>query len=61
MKILSLEVKNIRRIKYIKIDPKGKSVVVIGLNGTDKRAIVDAVSFLYTGQHLLQEQEEGKN
>jgi len=49
MKILSLEIKNIRGIKYIKIEPKGDNVVIFGPNGTGKSAIVDAVDFLLTG------------
>ncbi|MEM2112312.1 MAG: AAA family ATPase [Candidatus Bathyarchaeia archaeon] len=50
MKILSLEVKNIRGIKYIKINPEGKNIVVYGPNGTGKSAIVDAIDFLFTGK-----------
>lgn len=50
MKILSLEIKNIRGIKYIKIEPKGDNVVVFGPNGTGKSAIVDAIDFLLTGE-----------
>lgn len=50
MKILKLEVKNIRGIKYIKIEPKGQNVVVFGPNGTGKSAIVDAIDFLFTGR-----------
>jgi|SRR3972149_8087396 len=50
MKILSLEVKNIRGIKYIKIKPEGKSIVIFGPNGTGKSAIVDAIDFLMTGK-----------
>lgn len=50
MKILSLEVRNIRGIKYIKVEPEGQNVVVFGPNGTGKSAIVDAVDFLLTGR-----------
>jgi len=50
MKLLSLEVKNIRGIKYIKIKPDGKNIVIFGPNGTGKSAIVDAVDFLMTGK-----------
>lgn len=50
MKILSLEVKNIRGIKYIEIEPQGKSIVVFGPNGVGKSAIVDAVDFLLSGK-----------
>lgn len=46
MKINELEIKNIRGIKYIKLAPEGKNVVVFGPNGTGKSAIVDAIDFL---------------
>lgn len=50
MKILELEIKNIRGIKHINIKPEGKSVVIFGPNGTGKSAIVDAVDFLFSGR-----------
>jgi len=50
MKILSLEIKNIRGIKYIRIEPQGENVVVFGPNGAGKSAIVDAIDFLLTGE-----------
>lgn len=50
MKIQNLEVKNIRGIKYIKINPEGMNLVVFGPNGTGKSAIVDAIDFLLTGE-----------
>jgi len=50
MKISSLEIKNIRGIKYIKIEPKGDNVVFFGPNGTGKSAVVDAIDFLLTGE-----------
>ena len=50
MKVLNLEVKNIRGIKHIKIGPQGQNLVVFGPNGTGKSAIVDAIDFLLTGR-----------
>ncbi|MCX5693880.1 MAG: AAA family ATPase [Candidatus Omnitrophica bacterium] len=50
MKIVELEVKNIRGIKQIIIKPDGKNVVVYGPNGTGKSAVVDAVDFLLCGK-----------
>ncbi len=50
MRILNLEIKNIRGIKNISIEPKGKNIIVFGPNGTGKSAIVDAVDFLLTGK-----------
>lgn len=49
MKILELNIKNIRGIKSIKIAPQGECVVVFGPNGTGKSAIVDSIDFLLTG------------
>lgn len=50
MRILSLEVQNIRGIKSINLSPAGQNVVVYGPNGTGKSAIVDAIDFLLTGK-----------
>lgn len=49
MKILNLEVKNIRGIRNLQISPNGESLVVFGQNGTGKSAVVDAIDFLLTG------------
>jgi predicted ATP-binding protein involved in virulence len=50
MKIVELEIKNIRGIKQILIKPEGKNLVVYGPNGTGKSAVVDAVDFLLCGK-----------
>jgi recombinational DNA repair ATPase RecF len=50
MRILSLDIRNIRGIKSITINPNGQNVVVYGPNGTGKSAIVDAIDFLLTGK-----------
>lgn len=50
MKLLELEIKNIRGIKSINITPQGENVVVFGPNGTGKSAIVDSIDFLLTGK-----------
>ena len=50
MRILTLEVTNIRGIKNINLSPNGQNVVVYGPNGTGKSAIVDAIDFLLTGK-----------
>lgn len=50
MKILELEIENIRGIRnLLKIDPEGNNVVVHGPNGTGKSGVVDAIDFLFTG------------
>jgi len=50
MKIMNLEIKNIRGIKTIKIQPEGHNVVIFGPNGAGKSALVDAIDFLFTGK-----------
>ncbi|MBA7577689.1 DNA replication and repair protein RecF [subsurface metagenome] len=50
MKILKLEIKNIRGIPDFKIEPKGKSFVIYGPNGSGKSAVIDALDFLLTGK-----------
>lgn len=49
MKILELDIKNIRGIKTFHYVLEGKNTVVFGPNGTGKSAIVDAVDFLLSG------------
>ena len=50
MKIVEINIKNIRGIKQIDLVPGGKNIVVFGPNGTGKSAIVDSVDFLLSGK-----------
>jgi recombinational DNA repair ATPase RecF len=50
MKILELEIKNIRGIKDLTLSPNGKTIVVWGPNGTGKSGVIDSVDFLLTGK-----------
>jgi len=50
MKILKLEIKNIRGIPDFTIEPNGKSFVIYGPNGSGKSAVIDALDFLLTGK-----------
>lgn len=50
MKILSLNIQNIRGIKEAALAPDGKNFVIWGPNGSGKSAVVDAIDFLLTGQ-----------
>ncbi|MBN2350730.1 MAG: AAA family ATPase [Bacteroidales bacterium] len=50
MKILKLEIKNIRGIPDFNIEPEGKSLVIYGPNGSGKSAVIDALDFLLTGK-----------
>lgn len=50
MKILELEMENVRGIRNkIPLTPEGDNVVIQGPNGTGKSAVVDAIDFLFTG------------
>lgn len=49
MKIKSIEIKNIRGIRELKLIPNGSNVVIWGPNGSGKSAVVDAIDFLMTG------------
>ena len=50
MKILKLEIKHIRGIPDLTIEPNGKSFVIYGPNGSGKSAVIDALDFLLTGK-----------
>ncbi len=50
MKIHSLEIKNIRGIPDLRIEPSKKSLVIYGPNGSGKSAVIDAIDFLLTGR-----------
>lgn len=50
MKILKLEIKNVRGIPDLIIEPKGKSFVIYGPNGSGKSAVIDSLDFLLTGK-----------
>lgn len=50
MKIIELEIKNVRGVKDIILRPDKRNFVVWGTNGSGKSAIVDAIDFLLTGQ-----------
>ena len=50
MKLLELEIHNMRGIRHVALIPNGKNFVVWGPNGSGKSAVVDAVDFLLTGR-----------
>jgi len=50
MRVLELEIRQVRGIPDLHIKPSGKSLVVFGPNGSGKSAIVDALDFLLTGR-----------
>ena len=50
MRVLELEIHNVRGIPYLSLKPSGKNFVVWGPNGSGKSAVVDAIDFLLTGR-----------
>jgi len=50
MKVIELEINNVRGICHLPLKPNGKNFVVWGPNGSGKSAVVDAIDFLLTGK-----------
>jgi len=50
VRLIELEVNNVRGIRHLIIKPDGGNVVIWGSNGSGKSAVVDAVDFLLTGR-----------
>ncbi|MFC1731586.1 AAA family ATPase [candidate division KSB1 bacterium] len=50
MRLLELEIHNVRGIRNLVIKPKGKNFLIWGPNGSGKSGIVDAIDFLLTGR-----------
>ncbi|MCX6827734.1 MAG: AAA family ATPase [candidate division Zixibacteria bacterium] len=50
MKLMELEIWNVRGIPYLKLTPNGKNLLIWGPNGCGKSAVVDAIDFLLTGR-----------
>ena len=49
MKLIELEINNIRGIKKLTLTPNGENLLVWGPNGSGKSGVVDAIDFLLTG------------
>lgn len=50
MKIIELQIRNIRGIRSLDMTPSGQNIVIWGPNGAGKSAVVDAIDFLLTGR-----------
>lgn len=50
MKIVELEIKEVRGLRHLQIQPDTKNLVIVGANGSGKSGIVDAIDFLLTGR-----------
>jgi energy-coupling factor transporter ATP-binding protein EcfA2 len=49
MRILELEIRQIRGIRELTVHPDGSNIVIWGPNGAGKSGVIDAVDFLLTG------------
>ncbi len=49
MKIIELEIRNVRGIVHLKLEQGEKNFVVYGPNGSGKSTVVDSIDFLLTG------------
>ena len=50
MRILDLEICNIRGVRHLRLHPAGETTVLLGPNGSGKSTIIDALDFLLTGR-----------
>lgn len=50
MRLIELEIHNVRGIPHLPLKPDGKNFVIWGPNGSGKSAVVDAIDFLLTGR-----------
>jgi len=50
MRLIELEIHNVRGILQLTLKPDGKNLVIWGPNGSGKSAVVDAIDFLLTGR-----------
>jgi len=49
MKIVELEIQNMKRIRAVQIRPQGNVVTLTGANGAGKSSILDAIASVFTG------------
>lgn len=52
--ILSLEAENVKRLRAVKIEPKGRMVPIGGRNGQGKTSILDAIWWALAGTKHIQ-------
>lgn len=50
MKLLELEVRNVRGLLDLSLNLDGENVVIWGPNGSGKSCVIDAIDFLFTGR-----------
>uniref|UniRef100_A0A6H1ZFW2 Putative ATPase domain containing protein n=1 Tax=viral metagenome TaxID=1070528 RepID=A0A6H1ZFW2_9ZZZZ len=50
MKIISLEVQNVKRIKAVRIEPDGNLIIIGGDNGQGKTSVLDSITYALAGK-----------
>lgn len=50
MRLLEIEIQNVRGIRHLALKPNGDNFLVYGPNGCGKSAVVDSIDFLLTGR-----------
>lgn len=50
MKIISLEVQNVKRIKAVRIEPDGNLIIIGGDNGQGKTSVLDSIKYAMGGK-----------
>ncbi len=50
MRVLELEIQNVRGVRELLLEPNGRNFAIWGPNGSGKSAVVDAIDFLLTGR-----------
>jgi hypothetical protein len=54
VKIVAVEIENIKRIKSVRIEPKGYGLIIIkGRNGAGKSSVLDAIMYACEGEHAV--------
>ena len=49
MRLIELEITNVRGIRHLLLRPEGQSLLIWGPNGSGKSTVVDSLDFLFTG------------
>lgn len=50
MKLLRLEIENVKRLKAIRIQPNGNAVIIGGENDQGKSSVLDSIEYLFKGK-----------
>lgn len=60
MKIINLEIENIKKIRAVEISPKGNTIVISGANEAGKSTVLDSIFYALTGKVSVDPLKHGK-